>query len=556
MRHSERSTASLRAALDLALISFACLYFEMIVVRWLASDVRVFAYLKNLPLLAAFLGLGLGCIRGGGRLFRVFPALCLLFATVIAFAGPLGLVHLYFPQQDFWAWNDANFQEQAWPTALLTAEFFAVVLALFFLVVALFCALGERLGAQFDSLAANQGVHRQPARQPARHLGCLPRSPGWAGRPAGWFAVGFLVLLPFVLRPRATRARDARRARAARPRRLPGAGRAALAAIGAAACRRWWCSAPRSAWSRSRRAPRAGRRTTASTSVPTRCRTPAAGRIAARLQADGRPRSTTNALDLSDALARPSRVALERRARPTTCPTRSHSRGACWWSGRAWATTWLPRSPRRAADRRRGDRIRRSWPSAATSPARKPLPLAARAPDQRGRARLPGPHGRPVRPDRLWPARLAHAAHQHVQPAPRQLRLTLESLAGTDRLGPGRRPGAQLAASLGEWGLAGRAAPSEWCPTPSSRSPSTWATTRARSTWWARGSPTPRGRPSLAARARSRPAARAVPPATTIGRSRPCASTACPLIPYGIVLAAAAGPGRAETGPPSAAGRA
>src|SRR5215211_2932188 len=46
---------------DLALISFAALYFEMIAIRWLASDVRVFAYLKNLPLLAAFLGLGLGC---------------------------------------------------------------------------------------------------------------------------------------------------------------------------------------------------------------------------------------------------------------------------------------------------------------------------------------------------------------------------------------------------------------------------------------------------------------------------------------------------------------
>src|SRR3712207_24272 len=56
-----RSVGDRGAALDLGLISFVALYFEMIAIRWLASDVRVFAYLKNLPLLAAFLGLGLGC---------------------------------------------------------------------------------------------------------------------------------------------------------------------------------------------------------------------------------------------------------------------------------------------------------------------------------------------------------------------------------------------------------------------------------------------------------------------------------------------------------------
>ena len=86
-------------------------------------------------------------------MFGFFPLLCLFFASLVAFAGPLGLVHLYFPQQDSWAWNDANFQAQAWPTTLLAAKFFVVVLALFFLVVVLFTALGERLGTLFDALS-------------------------------------------------------------------------------------------------------------------------------------------------------------------------------------------------------------------------------------------------------------------------------------------------------------------------------------------------------------------------------------------------------------------
>jgi len=198
VRRSERSAASPRTALDLALISFACLYFEMIVVRWLASDVRVFAYLKNLPLLAAFLGLGLGCVRARGRLFGAFPALCLLFATLVAFAGPLGLVHLYFPQQDYWAWNDANFQEQAWPTALLTVKFFVVVFGLFFLVVALFVALGERLGALFDALPPTRAY---TVNLLASLLGIWAFAAlSWLGwPPAGWFALGFLALLRFVL---------------------------------------------------------------------------------------------------------------------------------------------------------------------------------------------------------------------------------------------------------------------------------------------------------------------------------------------------------------------
>ena len=49
-----------RKATDLFLISFAGLFFEMLVIRWLAAEFRLFAYLKNPPLLASFMGLGIG----------------------------------------------------------------------------------------------------------------------------------------------------------------------------------------------------------------------------------------------------------------------------------------------------------------------------------------------------------------------------------------------------------------------------------------------------------------------------------------------------------------
>src|SRR5271167_3979544 len=45
----------------LLLASFLTLFAELAFIRWIAVEVRVFAYFKNLALLLCFLGFGLGC---------------------------------------------------------------------------------------------------------------------------------------------------------------------------------------------------------------------------------------------------------------------------------------------------------------------------------------------------------------------------------------------------------------------------------------------------------------------------------------------------------------
>ncbi|HKW68028.1 MAG TPA: hypothetical protein VJP04_12115, partial [Terriglobales bacterium] len=45
----------------LLLASFLTLFAELAFIRWLAVEVRVFAYFKNLALLLCFLGFGIGC---------------------------------------------------------------------------------------------------------------------------------------------------------------------------------------------------------------------------------------------------------------------------------------------------------------------------------------------------------------------------------------------------------------------------------------------------------------------------------------------------------------
>src|SRR5690348_18326543 len=46
---------------ELLLASFLTLFAELAFIRWLAVEVRVFAYFKNLALLLCFLGFGIGC---------------------------------------------------------------------------------------------------------------------------------------------------------------------------------------------------------------------------------------------------------------------------------------------------------------------------------------------------------------------------------------------------------------------------------------------------------------------------------------------------------------
>lgn len=77
-----------RPGLEIFVASFVVLFQELSLIRWLPGQVRVLAYFPNLILLSAFLGLGLGCLRAGGRsLLWLWPASLLLTAAVAALAS-------------------------------------------------------------------------------------------------------------------------------------------------------------------------------------------------------------------------------------------------------------------------------------------------------------------------------------------------------------------------------------------------------------------------------------------------------------------------------------
>src|SRR5580765_5810724 len=68
----------------LLLISVASLYYELMLIRWLSTEVRILAYFSNVTLISCILGLGLGALMAwetrlpSSSVFALLAALLLL----------------------------------------------------------------------------------------------------------------------------------------------------------------------------------------------------------------------------------------------------------------------------------------------------------------------------------------------------------------------------------------------------------------------------------------------------------------------------------------------
>jgi len=160
-----RSTGSEK--IDLLLISGLALYAESVLIRWMGAEIRMFAYLKNFTLLAAFLGLGLGMLRRReSRNSWALPSLMSLLVLTMVFSAQLRLTRLFFPDSGIaqWAGNLNSpglipyvretpmlrtimtpFSDRAVPWALGAMAFIAGAV-LFVIMVLIFSYLGQRIG--------------------------------------------------------------------------------------------------------------------------------------------------------------------------------------------------------------------------------------------------------------------------------------------------------------------------------------------------------------------------------------------------------------------------
>jgi spermidine synthase len=141
---------------QLFVLSLLGLYFEMLMIRWLSSEIGIFAYYKNFVLIACFLGFGLGCTLCHRRVHPIATALPILLFTIFV-AAPLpgmrdavgNLTTLIGMTSQVQIW-DLPVTPDALNYTALAAAILAVA-SLFACIVFIFVPIGQVVGAMLET---------------------------------------------------------------------------------------------------------------------------------------------------------------------------------------------------------------------------------------------------------------------------------------------------------------------------------------------------------------------------------------------------------------------
>ncbi len=190
---------------QLALVSVLGLFLEMLMIRWISSEVRIFAYFKNFVLIACFLGFGLGaslCRRRINLLLLAAPLT--LLAVIVDLPWPhlrwavTRLPKMLGAASEVQTWGVPYIAPDAYSIALLVAGILLTV-PLFALVVFTFIPVGQWVGWYLEQA---RGIRGYTVNVLASLVGialytllCFFDLP-----PAAWFAVAGVLAAVFVWR--------------------------------------------------------------------------------------------------------------------------------------------------------------------------------------------------------------------------------------------------------------------------------------------------------------------------------------------------------------------
>jgi spermidine synthase len=146
----------------LALVSFSALYLELVLIRWLGAEMPTFEYFKHIPLLAGFLGMGLGAAesRRPGQKDRCLSFVLLL--VILVWAQQNWLPKLWMPRlpDDYTIWQRSMILERGNPlawAAYYLGHFGLMVSIVFGLCLLAFRDAGRWIGSFFNELPALRG---------------------------------------------------------------------------------------------------------------------------------------------------------------------------------------------------------------------------------------------------------------------------------------------------------------------------------------------------------------------------------------------------------------
>jgi SAM-dependent methyltransferase len=191
---------------DLFLISFLILFFELACIRWFGSTVVFLTFFTNIVLMACFLGMSVGCLAASSRRDYITAILPLLLVSILLAYGVyaahrsfghrlVDIVGRGSPQEVFFGTERVGNDPSRFVVPI------EVVAGLFFTLVALmFVGLGQILGRALDSI---------PNRVAAYTINILSSLVGivtfglmsqfWTP-PVLWFALSALIVFRFLPR--------------------------------------------------------------------------------------------------------------------------------------------------------------------------------------------------------------------------------------------------------------------------------------------------------------------------------------------------------------------
>ncbi|KKS13909.1 MAG: Methyltransferase type 12 [Candidatus Yanofskybacteria bacterium GW2011_GWA1_41_6] len=130
---------------QLALVSFVILFLELLLIRLIGTEIRIFAYLSNIILFAIFIGSGVGMLIKRRFSLRVSAVLLLIIVFAIQTGVFSGITNWLAPLNENIIW----FQQDAGSLGGIIGGLLLTTL-LFFLVLLSFIPLGQYLGDIFE----------------------------------------------------------------------------------------------------------------------------------------------------------------------------------------------------------------------------------------------------------------------------------------------------------------------------------------------------------------------------------------------------------------------
>ena len=172
-----RETTQPASLWRLLIVSSAALYLEIVLIRWIGTEVKIFAFVQNLSLIACFLGFGVGCFNARKRGSLVL-SLAATSTIVVAASLRIGPWHQFLRSVS--AVLSYSSDGALWSSAMQTplgtfAEAYASSLAIVAMFLLLICIamipLGRWVGYYLETMPNTVSAYSvRSARQPAWNL--------------------------------------------------------------------------------------------------------------------------------------------------------------------------------------------------------------------------------------------------------------------------------------------------------------------------------------------------------------------------------------------------